>query len=73
MQDQFTDEELIEGCLKGKAKHQRALYEKYGPRMMAVCERYARSSMEAEDNFHEAFMNIFKKSSSIKADRSTAG
>lgn len=61
MKAQLTDEELVQGCLKGKAKCQKALYEKYGPRMMAICERYARNSMEAEDNFHEAFMNIFRK------------
>lgn len=61
MSKEFTDEELVEGCLNGKAKYQKALYEQYGPRMMAICERYARNHMEAEDNFHEAFMNIFKK------------
>ena len=66
MRTKLTDDALIAGCLKGKARYQKALYEKYGPQMMAVCERYAGNSMEAEDNFHEAFMNVFRKINQYK-------
>ncbi len=38
---------------------QRALYEKYGPRLLAVCRRYIPDKMQAEDVFQEAFVKAF--------------
>lgn len=39
---------------------QEALYNRYSSRMMAICARYAYTSFEAEDIFHEAFVKVFK-------------
>ncbi|MFD2515562.1 RNA polymerase sigma factor [Pontibacter locisalis] len=55
-----SEEEIIEGCKKGKASSQEKLYQTYSGRMMAVCTRYTRSRFEAEDVFHEAFVKVFQ-------------
>ena len=53
----MTEKEIIEGCLQNKASAQEKLYALYSRRMMAVCMRYTKSRFEAEDIFHEAFVN----------------
>ncbi len=55
-----SEAEIIEGCKKGKAAFQEALYQSYSRRMMAVCLRYTKSRFEAEDIFQEAFVKVFK-------------
>jgi len=55
-----TDEHIIEGCLNGNPKAQRALYEKYKVSMFRLCLRYANDRMEAEDILQEGFINVFR-------------
>ena len=43
---------LIDKCLKGDQRSQRALFEKYAPKMFTVCLRYAKNSDEAQDKNH---------------------
>ncbi len=61
------EKELIEGCARGDRAAQRALYERYCKKMMVVCQRYSKSSQEAEDTLQEGFIKIFR---SIKDFRS---
>lgn len=56
----YTDSELVKGCRQNKAAYQKALYEQYGRRMLAVCKRYTKDQMAAEDVFQEAFVKIFQ-------------
>jgi RNA polymerase sigma-70 factor (ECF subfamily) len=56
----MTESEIIQGCLEHKASAQEKLYALYSRRMMAICLRYTRTRMEAEDVFHEAFVKVFK-------------
>jgi RNA polymerase sigma factor (sigma-70 family) len=56
----MTEQEIIKGCMDNKASAQEKLYELYSRRMMAICLRYTRSRVEAEDIFHEAFIKVFK-------------
>ena len=56
----MTESEIIQGCLENKASSQEKLYALYSRRMMAICLRYTRSRMEAEDIFHESFIKVFK-------------
>lgn len=55
------DEKIIEGCIAGKRKSQKALFEKYKSSMMGVCLRYCKSRDEAEDVLMMAFMTIFSE------------
>jgi RNA polymerase sigma factor (sigma-70 family) len=56
----LTDQELIKGCARGDRASQKALYERYCRKMMVICERYAKSSQEAEDALQEGFIKVFK-------------
>lgn len=56
----MTEAEIIRGCIDQKASSQERLYALYSRRMMAVCLRYSRSRVEAEDIFHEAFVKVFR-------------
>ncbi|MES2389820.1 MAG: sigma-70 family RNA polymerase sigma factor [Bacteroidota bacterium] len=69
----FTEEELIEGCKANKARYQEALYNKYGSVMMGICLRYAYTSFEAEDIFHDAFIKVFKNMQAYKGAGSFEG
>jgi len=57
----MDDNALIDKCLKGDQRSQRALFEKYAPRMYTVCLRYAKDSDEAQDILQDTFIKIFKK------------
>lgn len=50
----------MEGCREGKSSSQRAMYEQFAPKMLAVCHRYARRSGDAEDMLQDAFVKVFQ-------------
>lgn len=52
---------LIAACKKQDRKAQRALYEQYSPKMLAICVRYIRERSEAESVMVSGFMRIFDK------------
>jgi RNA polymerase sigma factor (sigma-70 family) len=56
----YTEQELVDGACKGDRACQRALYEQYNKRMMAVCLRYSKSQQEAEDVLQEGFVKVFQ-------------
>lgn len=62
----YTEEEIINGCKKGKSQFQEALYTLYGPMMMGVCMRYAQDRMEAEDVFQDTFIKVFDRIEKFK-------
>lgn len=55
----LNEQELIEGCRKGDRASQKALYDSYCKKMMAVCLRYSKSTPEAEDILQEGFVKVF--------------
>lgn len=55
----MTEKELIKGCIREDAQCQQALFKRYAGKMMAVCQRYARHRLEAEDMLQEAFVKVF--------------
>ncbi|HQU57528.1 MAG TPA: RNA polymerase sigma factor, partial [Chitinophagaceae bacterium] len=55
----MTEEAIIKGCLKGNAESQRELYNKYSPKMLAVCYRFAHNREDAEDMLQEGFIKVF--------------
>jgi len=68
-----SEEEIIAECKNGKPSAQEKLYQLYSRRMMAVCSRYTKSSFEAEDIFHEAFVKVFKSITLFKGEGSFEG
>ncbi|MCC2545385.1 sigma-70 family RNA polymerase sigma factor [Hymenobacter sp. BT175] len=54
-------EEILEGCRRGNASAQRALYEALAYRLLGVCLRYCPSRAEAEDALQNTFVKIFTR------------
>lgn len=52
-------EELIKACARQDRKAQQAMYEKYKNMLFALCLKYCANQFEAEDNLHNAFIEIF--------------
>ncbi|MEO8471645.1 MAG: sigma-70 family RNA polymerase sigma factor [Chryseolinea sp.] len=56
----LSEKELIDGCCKGSRAFQKALYERYCRKMMAVGLRYSKTIGEAEDIVQEGFIKVFQ-------------
>lgn len=57
----MTEEMIIQGCLENLASAQEALYQRFSPRMLGVCYRYARSREDAEDMLQEGFIKVYSQ------------
>ncbi|QSE96025.1 RNA polymerase sigma factor [Fulvivirga lutea] len=69
-----TEEELlIQGCRKFERQAQHELYQKYAPKMHAICLRYVKDHSEAEDVTIQSFVKIFKKIDQFKGEGSFEG
>ena len=55
----MTEEAILKGCLKSDATAQRELYNRYSPKMLAVCYRFAHNREDAEDMLQEGFIKVF--------------
>jgi RNA polymerase sigma factor (sigma-70 family) len=70
----FTSEtQLVKACQNGEPKAQKRVYEKYAPKMNAICKRYLADEMEAEDAMIDGFMRVFDKISTFKMEGSFEG
>lgn len=67
------EHELIEGCRRQNRQAQQALYELYSGKMYALCCRYVKDKMEAEDVLVVAFTKIFERIHQYKGDGSFEG
>ncbi|MCK6618673.1 MAG: RNA polymerase sigma factor [Cyclobacteriaceae bacterium] len=56
----LSEGELVDGCCKGDRAFQKALYDRFCKKMMVVCLRYSKSTMEAEDILQEGFVRVFQ-------------
>lgn len=68
-----TERELLEGCLRGESRSQETLYARYARRMYAVCLRYARHELEAQDLMQEGFIRVFDKLKDFRMEGSLEG
>jgi RNA polymerase sigma-70 factor (ECF subfamily) len=55
----MTEEYIIAGCLHNEPSAQRELYNRFSPKMLAVCYRFAQSREDAEDMLQEGFIKVF--------------
>ncbi len=51
---------IVQQCLQNDKRAQKALFELYAGKMMALCRRYARTQEEAEDFLQEGFIRLFR-------------
>jgi len=68
-----TENDIIKGCIKGRADCQRMLFEAYARKMMSVCLRYVVNHHDAEDILQEAFIKVFAHIQQFKFEGSFEG
>jgi RNA polymerase sigma-70 factor (ECF subfamily) len=69
----ITESDLINGCLAGNRRMEEELYNRFSPRMYAVCLRYAGNSEEAQDILQDGFIKVYKKLDSFRGEGSFEG
>jgi RNA polymerase sigma factor (sigma-70 family) len=57
----MTEEAIFQGCLRNDATAQRELYNRYSPKMLAVCYRFGHNREDAEDMLQEGFIKVFSQ------------
>jgi len=67
------DTELIEGCRRRDASAQKSLYERFAGKLYALCCRYIKEKMEAEDVLIIAFTKILDRIDQYKGEGSFEG
>lgn len=67
------DKEWIEGCKKGDSTAQRNVFDHFSGKMYAVCCRYVKDKMEAEDVLVMAFTKVFGNIKQFKSEGSFEG
>ena len=66
-------DQLIQKCKKNDTKAQSDLYKLFSSKLFALCLKYSRNHVEAEDNLQDAFVTIFEKISQYKNKGSFEG
>ena len=69
----YSEKDLIKQCIKGKARYQRDLYDRFAGKMYAVCYRYAKNKEDAKDILQETFIKVFANLKSFKGEGSFEG
>lgn len=54
-----NEQDLINAAVKKDRIAQKKIYEKYAPKMLAICNRYIKNIAEAEDVMITSFMKVF--------------
>ena len=63
----------IELCISGDRQSQKSLYDYYSAKMFAVCLRYAKNQMDAEDILQDAFIKLFNNLNRFRGEGSFDG
>ena len=69
----MDEKQLIEGCINGDRRAQKALYDKYSRRMMAVCQRYLKDIEDARDLMQEGFIKLYSNINKYSGEGSFDG
>lgn len=55
----MTEELMLAGSIKNNSAAQEELYNRFSPRMLGVCYRFAKNREDAEDMLQEGFIKVF--------------
>ncbi len=69
----ISESDLIKGCIEGNKQMQEELYNRFAPKMYAVCLRYANNSDDAQDLLQEGFIKVYKNLHRFRAEGSFEG
>lgn len=56
----MNESRLVEGCRRGDAKAQRALFDQYAKSMLMLCRRYLQNDVQAEEALLSGFEKFFR-------------
>ena len=68
-----TETDLIKVCIEGDRRMQKELYDRFSPKMYAVCLRYMGNADDAQDILQEGFIKIYKNLERFRGDGSFEG
>lgn len=69
----ISETDLIAGCIAGDRIMQEELYNRFAPKMYAVCLRYANNADDAQDLLQEGFIKVYKNIHRFRAEGSFEG
>jgi RNA polymerase sigma factor (sigma-70 family) len=69
----MTEEQMLTGSVRNNAAAQEAFYDRFSPRMLGVCYRFAKSREDAEDMLQEGFIKIFTQLNQYRNEGSLEG
>lgn len=69
----LTESDLINGCLAGNRRIQELLYQRFAPKMYAVCLRYANNTDDAQDLLQEGFIKVYRNLEKFRREGSFEG
>lgn len=69
----MTEQTILAGCLNNDPVAQRELYNRYSPKMLSVCYRFAQNREDAEDMLQEGFIRVFTQIRSFRNSGSFEG
>ena len=69
----LSESHLIENCINGDRKSQKALYDRFSGKMFAICLRYSKNQMDAEDILQEGFVKLYNNLNRFRGEGSFEG
>lgn len=69
----LTESDLIKGCVAGDRRLQELLYQRFAPKMYAVCLRYAGNADDAQDLLQEGFIKVYRNLEKFRREGSFEG
>ena len=69
----ITENDLINGCIAGNRRIQEMLYQRFAPKMYAVCLRYSNNADDAQDLLQEGFIKVFRNLEKFRKEGSFEG
>lgn len=61
MAEQYSDKELVEGCMRNERIWQERLYRRFYPTMLRMCQRYTDDQEVAMEMINNGFLRVFQK------------
>jgi RNA polymerase sigma factor (sigma-70 family) len=64
----YSEQELIQACIRQERPAQRQLYERFASKLFATAMRYMKNKSDAEDILQDSFIKIYQKIDTFRFD-----
>jgi RNA polymerase sigma-70 factor (ECF subfamily) len=69
----MTEEQMLAGSMNKNASAQEVFYNRFSPRMLGVCYRFAKNREDAEDMLQEGFIKVFTQLHQYRSEGALEG